>query len=307
MIAWTIHDIPPQEGRLAVVTGTGGLGYETALALTGAGARVVLAGRNEAKGHASVLAIRAARPGSDIAFASLDLANLASIADFARRLAGDHDALDLLINNAGVMTPPKRRTTSDGFELQFGTNYLGHFALTARLLGLLRRGSGTRVVTVSSGAHLTGAIRFDDLQWEREYRPWLAYSQSKLANLMFAFELQLRGEAGGWGLMSNAAHPGYARTDLIANGPGTAGPAYQLGRLLQPFMSQTAAAGALPTLYAATAPQAIGGGYYGPIGFLELRGPPGPARVARQVRNLAVAARLWETSERLTGVAFDTQ
>ena len=223
MTAWTTKDVPSQEGRLAIVTGTGGLGYETALVLAQAGATVVLAGRNEAKGRVSVEKIRVVHPGARIAFEKLDLASLASVAAFARHFADDHSSLDLLVNNAGVMAPPTRQVTSDGFELQFGTNYLGHFALTAHLLPLLKRGRQTRVVHVSSGAHHTGKIRFDDLQWERRYRPWFAYSQSKLANLMFAFELQRRSDANGWGLMSNAAHPGYARTELIPNGPGAKG------------------------------------------------------------------------------------
>src|SRR5665213_90470 len=238
MTGWTEADIPLQAGRSVVVTGTGGLGYETARALAGAGAEVILAGRNPAKGAASLAQILALHPKARITFELLDLGSLASVAILAERLTATRRSLDLLVNNAGVMTPPDRRTTADGFELQFGTNYLGHFALTSHLLPLLRQGNKPRVVTVSSGAHHTGAINFDDLQWTRRYRPWLAYSQSKLANLMFALELQRRSDAGGWGLMSNAAHPGYARTELIPNGPGPNALSTKIGKIIQPLMSQ---------------------------------------------------------------------
>ncbi len=183
MARWTANDIPPQAGRLAVVTGTGGLGYETALALSEHGAAVILAGRNEQKGREAIRKIRTLAPGAGVRFELLDLADLASIAAFAKRLLDQDRPLDLLVNNAGVMSPPSRRATADGFELQFGTNYLGHFALTSQLLPLLVRGSAPRVVAVSSGAHrLGGAIHFDDLQWERTYKPWAAYAQSKLAH-----------------------------------------------------------------------------------------------------------------------------
>jgi NAD(P)-dependent dehydrogenase (short-subunit alcohol dehydrogenase family) len=305
MSAWTIADIPPQGGRLAVVTGTGGLGYETALALVGAGSDVILAGRNAEKGWASVDQIKAQHPAAAIAFERLDLASLASVADFAGRLAEAHASLDLLVNNAAVMSLPKRQTTADGFEMQFGTNYLGHFALTARLLSLLRRSLQPRVVNLSSLAHRNGIIDFADLQGERHYRPWKAYSQSKLAMLMFAIELQRRSDANGWGLMSNAAHPGYARTDLIPNGPGTGGLMGRLSMLLQPYASHSAAAGALPTLFAATSPKAQKAGYYGPDWFYELKGLPVPARIMPRAKDAAVAARLWDVSETLTGVSFD--
>jgi NAD(P)-dependent dehydrogenase (short-subunit alcohol dehydrogenase family) len=303
---WTIADIPSQAGKLAIVTGAnGGLGYETALALAGASADVIVAARSEAKGQEAVEKIRALSPGAKVSFGHLDLASLASVAEFARKIAGEHPAVDLLVNNAGVMSPPKRQTTADGFELQFGVNYLGHFALTEHLLPLLRRGREPRIVNLSSLAHRGGALHFDDLQWERRYRPWPAYSQSKLAMLMFAFELQRRSDAGGWGLMSNAAHPGYSRTDLIANGPGADGALAKIGAMLQPFFSQSAAAGALPSLFAATAPEAKGGGYYGPKGFYELKGPATSAYVAPQAKDADAAKRLWEVSERLTGVRFE--
>ncbi len=305
---WSLRDIPDQHGRRAVVTGaTGGLGYEIALALAGAGAEVVLAGRNAAKGRDALARIGAAHPGAAVRFELLDLASLASVAAFAERLAGEGRPLDLLVNNAGVMSYPTRRTTSDGFEAQFGTNHLGHFALTLRLLPLLRRGHAARVVTVSSLAHRQGAIRFDDLQTQR-YQPRTAYAQSKLANLMFALELQRRSAAQGWGVTSIAAHPGWSATDIIASGPGAEGrqPAFwRLALLAMPFFAQPAAQGALPILFAATSPQAQGGAYYGPQGFAEVKGPPGAARVAPQARDTNAAARLWAVSEQLVGLRDD--
>jgi NAD(P)-dependent dehydrogenase (short-subunit alcohol dehydrogenase family) len=306
MTGWSTADIPPLNGRTAVITGaTGGLGYETALALAGAGAAVVLTGRNEAKGLLALQAIRGQFPNAGIAYENLDLANLASVADFSRRFAATHASLDLLVNNAGVMALPERQATSDGFEMQFGTNYLGHYALTAHLLPWLRRGDQPRVVNLSSLAHRSGAINFGDLQSTRSYTPWKAYSQSKLAMLMFALELQRRSDASDWGLMSNAAHPGYARTDLIANGPGASGLMWQINKLLRPFVSQSAAEGALPTLFAATSPEAKAGGYYGPNWFYELKGPPVPAKIMPQAKDAGVAARLWDVSAALTGVSFD--
>ncbi|WP_338829334.1 SDR family oxidoreductase [Bradyrhizobium sp. 27S5] len=306
MTGWSTADIPRQRGRTAVITGaTGGLGYETALALARAGANVVLTGRNGAKGQDALARIRAQLPDAAVTYETLDLASLASVADFAARFAASHDALDLLINNAAVMALPKRQVTSDGFEMQFGTNYLGHYALTAHLLPQLRRGQNTRVVNLSSLAHRTGAISFADLQSQRAYVPWRAYCQSKLAMLMFALELQRRSARNGWGIMSNAAHPGYARTELIPNGPGTDSLSWRLGRYLQPFMSHSAAAGALPTLFAATSPAAEPGGYYGPDWFYELKGPPVPARIMPQARDTVVAEQLWDVSAMLTGVSFD--
>jgi NAD(P)-dependent dehydrogenase (short-subunit alcohol dehydrogenase family) len=306
MTDWTTADIPSLKGRTAVITGaTGGLGYETALALAGAGAEVVLTGRNEVKGPNALQGIRGQFPDANISYETLDLANLASVADFAKRFAAAHASLDLLINNAGVMALPQRQATANGFEMQFGTNYLGHYALTAQLLPSLRRGHQPRVVNLSSLAHRAGAINFDDLQGARSYTPWKAYSQSKLAMLMFALELQRRSNAGGWGLMSNAAHPGYARTDLIANGPGAKVLWWQLTKSLQPFISHSAGEGALPTLFAATSPEAKPAGYYGPNGFYELKGPPVPAKIMAQAKDAAVAARLWGVSAALTGVSFE--
>jgi NAD(P)-dependent dehydrogenase (short-subunit alcohol dehydrogenase family) len=306
MTGWTSADIPPQQGRTAVITGaTGGLGYETALALASAGATVVLTGRNEAKGRRAIEEIRTQFPTAKIMYEDLDLSKLASVAGFVDRFAVAHTSLDLLINNAGVMALPKRRETADGFEMQFGTNYLGHYALTGRLLPLLRRAARPRVVSLSSLAHRTGAIDFGDLQGINSYNPLKTYSQSKLATLIFAIELQRRSDAAGWGLMSNAAHPGYALTDLMANGPGTRGWMARIGRILQLFASQSAAEGALPTLFAATSPEAKPGGYYGPNGFYELKGRPAPAKIMPQAKDQAAAARLWEVSASLTGVSFD--
>jgi NAD(P)-dependent dehydrogenase (short-subunit alcohol dehydrogenase family) len=303
---WSLADIPPQTARRAIVTGTGGLGYETALALAAAGATVILAGRNETKGRGSVVRILNLQPHARISFERLDLASLASIAGFAAQMEAVREPIDLLVNNAGVMAPPRRETTADGFELQFGTNHLGHFALTARLLPLLRAGASPRVTTVSSGAHHAGRIDFDDLQWRRRYRPWPAYSQSKLANLLFALELQRRSDEAGWGLMSDAAHPGYARTELIANGPGLGSLMSRVGGvLIAPWASQSAADGALPQLFAATAPDARPGGYYGPSRLMELVGPPAPARISRAAQDRAVASRLWEVSEALTKVSYE--
>src|SRR6202048_3446387 len=276
MTNWTVADIPTQSGKLAIVTSsTGGLGFETAPVLAQTGAEVLVTGRNDAKGRDAVAKIRSRIPGAKISYEALDLASLASVTDFAKRFATGHSSLDLLINNAGVMALPTRQTTADGFEMQFGTNYLGHYAPTAQLRPLLRRGHEPRVVNLSSIAHQTGFIHFNDLQGERLYSPWKAYNQSKLAMLMFALELQRRSDAGGWNLMSTAAHPGWARTDLITNGPGS-GLFSFASQFAAPLLSHSAESDALPTLFAATSQQAKGGGYYGPNGFSELKGSPAP-------------------------------
>ncbi|HZZ88813.1 MAG TPA: SDR family oxidoreductase [Caulobacteraceae bacterium] len=304
-MAWTVADMPRLKGRRAIVTGTGGLGYETALALAAAGASVVLAGRSETKGRGSVVRILNLHPDASITSEQLDLASLASIAAFAERIEALGGPIDILVNNAGVMAPPKRQTTADGFELQFGVNHLGHFALTGRLLPLLLAAEAPRVTTVSSGAHLGGVIDFADLQRQKHYSPWAAYGQSKLANLLFALELQRRSAARGGKLTSNAAHPGYARTDLIANGPGTGSLMARLGGvLIAPWASQSAAEGALPQLFAATSPEARGGGYYGPGRLMEMVGPPGPARISSRAQDPQIAKHLWDVSEALTGVKF---
>ncbi|RJF89223.1 SDR family NAD(P)-dependent oxidoreductase [Oleomonas cavernae] len=303
MAKWTVSDIPSQQGRAAVVTGTGGLGFEDALALARAGCEVIVAGRNAQKGAAAVARIRAEVPSAAIRFEQVDLASLASVADFGERLRGQRDNLDLLINNAGVMVPPQRQETVDGFELQFGTNHLGHFALTGQLMPLLRKGRDARVVTLSSIAARNGAIDFDDLNAEKSYRPMPVYSQSKLACLMFAFELQRRSDAGAWGITSIAAHPGISRTDLLHNAPGRWS-AMGVARSLFWFLFQPVAQGALPTLFAATAPLAKAGAYYGPDRMSETRGHPALSKVPPQALDRAAAARLWDISQALTAVRF---
>jgi NAD(P)-dependent dehydrogenase (short-subunit alcohol dehydrogenase family) len=299
----TQAEIPSQLGKTAVVTGaTGGLGYETTLALAKAGAEVILTGRDDKKGRSAIEKLSREVIGAKTSYEPLDLANLASIADFAQRMQA-RQSLDLLINNAGVMALPRRQTTADGFEMQFGTNYLGHFALTARLMPLLRGASGPRVVNVSSLAHRTGLIDFGDLQGARLYSPWKAYGQSKLACLIFALELQRRSDAAGWNLTSIAAHPGFARTNLFAGGPG--GLVSLATDFAAPFFSHSAADGARPILFAATSPNAKPGAYYGPGGFSELRGAPATALIMPQARDAAAAARLWEVSAKLTNTAFE--
>lgn len=281
-------EIPSQLGRSAVVTGaTDGLGYETALALARAGSEVILTGRDDRKGQSAIEKIGHEVTGALVSYERLDLANLASVCDFSQRMLS-RQSLDLLINNAGVMALPRRQTTADSFEMQFGTNYLGHFALTARLLQLLRRARAPRVVNVSSLADRTAFIDFDDLQGERIYSPWKAYGQSKLAMLIFALELQRRSGANGWNLISNAAHPGFSRTSLFTSGPG--GLASLASDFAAPFFGQSATDGARPILFAATSPKAAGGGYYGPGGFGELRGLPAPALVMPRARDAARAA-----------------
>jgi NAD(P)-dependent dehydrogenase (short-subunit alcohol dehydrogenase family) len=303
---WTTSNIPSQSGKLAIVTGaTGGLGLDTALGLAGAGAEVILAGRNPTKGRDAEALIRNRRPDAKVRFELLDLASLTSVKAFADRMLAAGRPIDILINNAGVMAPPERATTADGFEMQFGTNYLGHFALTARLLPLLEAAKA-RVVQLSSIAHRSGKIRLDDLNYSQGYKPFPVYSQSKLAMLMFAIELDRRSKAKNWGLTSVAAHPGVARTDLIANGPAAG--ANALVRAAIPiamaFVAQSSSAGALPTLMAATAPGVAGGQYFGPQNWNEFKGPPGPAKIKPQASDPKVAAELWAASEKLTGVAF---
>ena len=250
-------EIPSQLGRSAVVTGaTGGLGYETALALARAGSEVILTGRDDRKGQSAVEKISHEVSSARVSYERLDLASLASIADFSQRMLS-RQSLDLLINNAGVMALPRRETTADGFEMQFGTNYLGHFALTAGLLPLLRKASEPRIVSVSSLAHRTAFIDFDDLQGARVYSPWKAYGQSKLAMLIFARELQRRSDAAGWNLISSAAHPGFSRTNLFASGPG--GLLSLASDFAAAFLGQSATDGARPILFAATSPKAMPG------------------------------------------------
>lgn len=300
---WTAADMPSQAGRSFVITGTGGLGYECGLALARAGGDVILAGRNATKGQQAVNSIRAAVAGATISFELLDLASLASITAFGQRMRRTKSNLDVLINNAGVMVPPRRQMTEDGFELQIGTNYLGHFALTAHLLPLLVRGDKPRVVNLSSIAARQGKIDFSNLNAECSYTPMPIYTQSKLACLMFAYELQRRSNAANWGITSIAAHPGVSRTDLLHNAPGR----FSFNRFARSFLwflFQPAAQGALPTLYAATAPDAQPGGYYGPHRLSETRGYPAVAKPIPQAADEQVARRLWDVSEDMTNVRF---
>lgn len=302
---WSAANIPSQAGKLAIVTGaTSGLGFEAAIALAQAGADVVLAGRDESHGRWVVGKIRPLAPASLLRFERLDLANLGAIADFVRRIERLERPIDLLINNAGVMALPNREVTDDGFEMQLATNYLGHFALTGRLLPLLRTGRETRVVHVSSLAHRWGRINLADLQLERGYRALKAYGQSKLAVLMFAIELQRRSVAGKWRLMSLAAHPGYARTALFERGPGKGSLIHKFHRAAGSWMAHSAAAGALPLLYAATALKVRPGDFYGPQGLFQLTGSCGLAAVSKRAKDKNMAERLWEISEKLTGVSW---
>lgn len=301
---WTTQNMPSQHGRTIVVTGTGGLGFEDAFALARAGGDVIIAGRNARKGRDAIARIKQSMPGAKVSFEPVDLADLASVAAFGVRLRESRERIDTLINNAAVMTPPRRQTTADGFELQFGTNYLGHFALTAQLLPLLRRSQDPRVITLSSIAvRRNAAINFDDLQAEKAYQPMPAYAQSKLACLMFALELQRRSDEAGWGLTSIAAHPGISRTDLLHNAPGRYS-AQGLLRSILWFLFQPAAQGALPTLFAATSPDARGGRYYGPDRLSETRGYPSEVAIPAAALELPVARRLWDVSENLASVDF---
>lgn len=304
MKKWIASDIPQKKDGLAVITGsTEGVGYQDALALSAAGWNVIMMGRNTQKGAESIARIQKNNPKAKIRFEQIDLAKLSSINDFASRMIANGSAIDLLINNAGIMTPPKRLETADGFEIQFGTNHIGHFALTAQLLPLLRKSSDARVVTVSSVANRAGQINFDDLQWESSYAPMKAYGQAKLANLMFALELQRQSEKHGWGITSLASHPGVSRTNLLITGAGRWSFAGVM-RTFFPFLFQPPAQGALPTLYAATSPDASGGSYYGPNKMGETRGFPAIAKIPEQAKNLAVSLKLWEITQKLAAVEF---
>jgi NAD(P)-dependent dehydrogenase (short-subunit alcohol dehydrogenase family) len=307
MSTWTTRDIPDQSGKLAIITGaTGGLGLETALGLAEAGAEIILAGRNPAKGRNAEALIRKRYKNAKVRFELADMASLASIKNFADRMLTEGRPINILVNNAGIMAPHDRGTTVDGFELQLGTNYLSHFALTARLLPLLSAAKA-RVVQLSSFGHRSGTIQLDDLNYERGYNPFPVYSQSKLAMLMFALELDRRSTAKGWGLTSVAAHPGFARTDLFANGPAPEANIFfrTIIPIAKTLIGQSAAAGALPTLMAATMPGVKGGQYFGPQGWKEFKGPPGPGKIEKQALEPIVGFKLWEASEQLTRVRFD--
>jgi NAD(P)-dependent dehydrogenase (short-subunit alcohol dehydrogenase family) len=300
---WTADQIPDQRGRMAVVTGANsGLGLATARELARAGARVVLACRNVEKGASAARQIESAVPDAQVEVEALDLARLDSVRAFAERFRAEQGGLDLLINNAGVMAPP-RSTTADGFELQLGTNHLGHFALTGLLIGAMEGRDDARVATVSSAAHRIGRMRFDDLQGERRYHRWRAYGQSKLANLLSALELDRRLRAAGSAIRSVAAHPGYAATNLQLAAPPRSDRLVMA--LTNRLFAQSADMGALPILYAATYPGLEGGSFVGPDGIGEQRGHPTLVAPSRAAQDEAVAQRLWEVSEKLTGVAFE--
>jgi NAD(P)-dependent dehydrogenase (short-subunit alcohol dehydrogenase family) len=304
MTKWTIEEIGSQKGKLAVVTGANsGIGWHTALELARAGAEVILAARSEAKGKEAVEKIRREVPQAAVRLELLDLASLRSVRAFAEKV-GKEPKVDLLVNNAGVMAIPRRETTEDGFEKQFGTNFLGPFALSGLLWPALLRSLSPRVTTVSSGAANLGLrrINFEDLQWERSYGPWKAYCQSKLADLLFAQELSRRSAAAGLRVLSNAAHPGYARTNLQTSGPGRELSAIE--NFLASFASQDAAAGALPTLRAATALDAAPGSYYGPERLFQMKGDPVLINLPKPAQDKDAARKLWATAEKLMGVQW---
>ena len=301
---WTADDVPDQAGRTALVTGANsGIGFEAARVLAERGAAVVLACRTPAKAEAAAERIRQKAPEAQLRVLELDLSSLASVRAAAGKLAADGAPLDLLVNNAGVMYPPFT-LTEDGFELQFGTNHLGHFALTGLLLDrLLAAPAGARVVTVSSMGHRSGPIRFDDFHFSQGYNRVRAYGQSKLANLMFTFELQRRLEAAGTPAAALAAHPGGANTDLGRHSPLVLRLGMRISWLPNPFV-QSAERGALPTLRAATDPTAVGGEYYGPGGLLQITGYPVKVGSNARSRDVDAQRRLWDASERMTGVTF---
>jgi NAD(P)-dependent dehydrogenase (short-subunit alcohol dehydrogenase family) len=301
---WTAEEIPNQSGRTAVITGANsGLGLEAARALAVAGADVVLACRDTDKGREAAESIHEDAPAASVAVAKLDLADLASVRAFARVFSTQRDGLDLLINNAGVMAVAPREESADGFELQFATNHLGPFALTGLLLERMQGREDARVVTVASTAHRYGKIRFDDLQGERRYRRWRAYCQSKLANVLFARELDRRLQEAGSTVSSLAAHPGYAATNLQTAAPPRRDRA--IFAVTNRLFGQSAAQGALSELYAATRPNLDGGLMIGPDGFDEQRGYPKVVGPARRGRDGAAAAQLWKRSEELTGVSYE--
>ncbi len=304
MTAWTADAIPTLVGRTAIVTGcTSGIGYEAALALAAHGAEVIMAVRDTARGQACAARIRGAHPEARLTVMALDVASLASIREFAERASDTLARVDVLINNAGLGLQARRAVTLDGFERQFGTNHLGAFALTGRLMAALLRAPSPRVVAIASIAHRRGRINFDDLQTERPYNGRVAYGQSKLANLMFALELDRRARLAGSRLVSVAAHPGVATTNFIAatGMPGLAARAINLGIGV---LGQNAEQGARPGLYAATMPDVVGGQYWGPNGLLEVRGAPALAQISAHALDRAAWERLWVESERLTGVTY---
>jgi len=297
--------VPDQTGRTAVVTGANsGLGKQTAIRLAQAGATVVMACRNPDKAAAALDDVRQAAPGADVSTLALDLASLASVREAAEAIRADHDQLDLLVNNAGVMAIP-RQLTEDGFETQLGTNHLGHFALTGLLIDRITATPHSRVVNVSSTAHKMGRMRFDDLMGERRYEAWSTYGQSKLANLLFTFELQRRLTAAGSATIAVAAHPGWSATHLQTSGRGVdGGPMLAATELANRVFAQSDAMGCLPSVHAATSSEVIAGGFYGPSGLFEVQGLPTQVIPTKRARSVADARTLWDVSEELTGVRF---
>ena len=293
---WTAEQLSDQTGRVAIVTGANsGIGFETARVLAEKGATVVMACRNLVKTNPKADEIREAHPEATVEVMELDLSDLESVRRFADAFRAKHSRLDLPINNAGIMVPPYG-TTAQGFETQFGVNHLGHFALTGSLLDLIIQTPGSRIVTVSSVAHQFGKIQFSDLNWEKGYKAQSAYGQSKLANLLFTYELQRRLAAAGKDTLAVAAHPGWTETNLQEHAKGV--------KFLNRFFGQEPLMGALPTLYAATESDVNGAEYYGPSGFMEMNGPPKRVRSNKRSRDRNVAERLWSVSEELTGVRF---
>jgi NAD(P)-dependent dehydrogenase (short-subunit alcohol dehydrogenase family) len=304
---WTADEMATQAGKRAVVTGANsGIGYHTALELARKGSSVILACRNPAKAEDALRRLKAEIPGAKAELASLDLSDMKSVRSFGAAFAARGVPLDLLINNAGIMAPLTRQVTPDGFEIQMATNHLGHFLLTSLLIPALKRAPAPRVVTIASIAHRRGRMNFDDLQSETSYSPFASYAQSKLANLLFAFELQRRADKADLKLLSVAAHPGVAMTSLIENGIGGGRPTLitRAVNFFSPFYMHSEEQGALPSLYAATMPDVVPGGYYGPDGFREMTGFPVRVDCKPQAKDLASAARLWDISVKLTGASF---
>lgn len=293
---WTTDNIPDQSGKIAIVTGANsGIGYEAARALAHKGAGVVIACRSLEKGEVAAEQIRSQNPPGQIVLLRLDLADLASVGEFAGRFLAEYNRLDILINNGGVMAIP-HQLSQDGFELQFATNHLGHFKLTGLLIDLIRSTPRARVVTVSSYGHIFGWINFGDFNSQRFYYSWLAYARSKFANVLFGYELQRRMAASGGNPISVVVHPGYAATNLQRHS--------RMYTALNPLVAQSQEMGALPSLYAATSPEIHGGEYIGPDGFLAQRGYPHQARSGPRSHNQKLAQHLWQVSEELTGVVF---
>lgn len=307
MATWTETDVSDQSGRTVLVTGANsGIGWEAARVLAQRGAKVYLGCRDPERGREAVKRILEVAPGSNVELLPLDLADLDSVRRAASAYTSENQSLDLLINNAGVMATPLGRT-AQGFEMQLGVNHLGHFALTGLLLPQLLRAAGSRVVSVSSNAHRFGRVRFDDLSWQSDYRPWAAYGQSKLANLLFTYELQRKLEAAGSSSAALAAHPGGSNTNLGHENPGgLLNSLLHVSRpLIERYLLQSSAMGALPTLRAAVDQEAKGGEYYGPGGFNEQTGHPVRVGSNKRSKSLEDAARLWRASEDLVGVKYE--